>query len=400
SIGEYGLDINNGAIANPNNAEDFMSYCGPRWMSLFTYNFLTNIAGLTPQVIPTGSGMAAPRLIDDEGLRFERDEQAIEPLIHMLGVIDTDGTVEVVSVARIETRYLRGNGRQTGYIAQHLDADGRVIAQDNVYGYRSEGSAARPPKRGSGHGGSGHDGSDGYGCRDCKDDGHDPQPILFKAMLPDTAPGAALRIVKGGEVVWEREGAAKSPTISSARAVLNKDGDLELTWRVGGEAKDETKDKAKDKIDVWVRWTNDDGETWHALTVGLRGNSVTIDAEQLPSGRVRFELLANDGFYTVRKTTDTVTVPDKPPSVAILYPGTGARVYGDRLIHLWGSASSFASATIDPEATEWFIDDKPVGKGLDLWIENPGAGRHYVRLQVTEAGLTGAATNEIEVLGG
>ena len=37
SIGEYGLDINNGAIANPNDAEDFMSYCGPRWMSMFTY---------------------------------------------------------------------------------------------------------------------------------------------------------------------------------------------------------------------------------------------------------------------------------------------------------------------------------------------------------------------------
>ena len=120
--------------------------------------------------------------------------------------------------------------------------------------------------------------------------------------------------------------------------------------------------------------------------------------EQLPRP-VRFELLANDGFYTVRKMTDTVTVPDKPPSVAILYPGTGARVYGDRLIHLWGSASSFTSATIDPEAAEWFIDDKPVGKGLDLWVETPGAGRHYVRLQVTEGGLTGTATNEIEVLG-
>lgn len=402
SIGEYGLDINNGAIANPNNAEDFMSYCGPQWMSLFTYNFLTNIAGLTPQVIPTGSG-APPRLIEDEGPRFERDEEAIEPLIHMLGVIDTDGNVQVVSVARIETHYLRGNGRQTGYIAQHLDADGRVIAQDTIYGYRSEGSAARPPKRGSSPGGSGHDGRDDR-CGHCKDDGEDPQPILFKAMLPDTAPGAALRIVKGSEVVWEREGAAKPPTISSVRAVLNKDGDLELTWKVSGEAKEQTKDKkdeTKDKIDVWVRWTNDEGETWHALTVGQRGSSAMIDAEQLPSGRVRFELLANDGFYTVRATTDTVILPAKPPSVAILYPGARARVfYGDRLIHLWGSASSFAGATIEPDAAEWFIDDKSVGRGLDLWVENPGAGRHYLRLQVTEAGLTGMATNEIEVLGG
>lgn len=177
-----------------------------------------------------------------------------------------------------------------------------------------------------------------------------------------------------------------------ARAALNKNGDLELAWKLQGES--------KDGIDVWVRWTNDDGKTWHALTVGQRGSSAAIGAEQLPSGSARFELLANDGVYTVHATTGTVTLPAKPPSVAILYPGAGARVYGDRLIHLWGSASSFAGATIDADAAEWFIDDKPVGKGLDLWVENCAAGRHRVRLQVTEAGLTGTTTNDIEVLGG
>ncbi len=114
SIGEYGLDINNGAIANPNDAEDFMSYCGPRWMSLFTYQYLTNLAQLTPQTIPTGSGAAAPRLIEDGRSEFERDEFAIEPMIHMFGVIDLEGKIEVSSVARIATRYLRGRGRQTG----------------------------------------------------------------------------------------------------------------------------------------------------------------------------------------------------------------------------------------------------------------------------------------------
>jgi hypothetical protein len=384
SIGEYGLDINSGAIANPNDAEDFMSYCGPRWMSVFTYNFLTNIAGLTPQVIPTGSGAAAPRLIEDEPVRFERDERVIESLIHMLGVIGTDGKVDVTSTARIETRYLRGNGRQTGYIAQHLDADGRVIAEDNVYGYQSDGSTGRTASRGPGRG--------DCDCGDCDGECHEPQPVLFKAMLRDTAPGATLRIVKRGEVVWERQGAAKPPTISGARAALNKNGDLELAWRLGGQS--------KNKVEVWARWTNDDGKTWHALIVGQRGGSVTISGEHLPSGTVRFELLANDGFYTVRAITDAVTLPAKPPSVAILYPGAGARVYGDRLIHLWGSASSYAGTTIDADASEWFIDDKPVGKGLDLWVENPGAGGHRVRLQVTEAGLIGATTNDIEVLGG
>jgi hypothetical protein len=387
SIGEYGLDINNGAIANPNDAEDFMSYCGPRWMSIFTYNFLTNIAGLTPQVIPTGSGAAALRVIEDVPVPFERDERAIEPLIHMLGVIGIDGKVDVLSVARIETRYLRGNGRQTGYVAQLLDGEGKVIAADAVYAYSTEGAAAKKA--------SGHHGNGDCGCKGCEGDGREPQPLLIKAMLRDIAPGAMLRIVKRGEVVWERRGADKPPTIGVARATLNKKGQLELSWQIGCGPKRESKDS--DEIDTWVRWSNDDGKTWHALSVGLRGGSAVIDPEQLPSGNVRFELFANDGFHTARAMTNVVELPARPPAVAILYPGTGARVYADRLIHLWGTASSYAGSPIEADSAEWFIDDKSVGNGLDLWVENPGAGHHCVRLQVSESGLTGIATSDIEV---
>lgn len=375
SVGEYGLDINNGAIADPSTFEDFMSYCGPRWISKFTYDFLTNIGQLTPVVVPSGAA-GAPRIIEDNSPSFEPDALQVAPFIHILGTISADGAVEVSSVARIDTRYLRGAGRQTGYVAQLLDADGRILAEDVLYAYDSEGCCGgnRPP-------------ADCH-CDDCA---REPKPAPFKAMLRNTAPGACLRILKRGEVAWERKGADRPPKISGARAALNKNGDLNLTWKLEGASKDE--------VDVWVRWTPDDGKTWHALTLGLRGNSATISAEQLPSGTVRFELLAHDGFYTVCAATNEVTLPARPPAVTILYPGQGARVYPDRLIHLWGTASSFAGATLSSEDAEWLIDDKPVGNGLDLWVENPGPHHHTVRLQITEAGLTGTATHEIEVLG-
>ena len=376
SIGEYGLDINNGAIANPNTFEDFMSYCGPVWISKFTHDFMTNINVLSPVVVPSGAA-PAPRVIEDLSPGFEPDALRIAPFIMVMGTIGPDGAVEVATVAHIDTRYLRGDGRQTGYVAQHLDGAGHILAEDVLYVYAADGGCGghKPPKD----------------C-DCHDAASEPKPTPFKAMLRDTGPGMSLRIVKRGEVVWERKGADKPPTISGARATLNKNGDLELAWRLSGESKKE--------VDVWVRWTNDDGNTWHALTVGQRGGSATIGAEQLPSGNVHFELLANDGFHTVRVMTDVVTMPAKPPAVAILYPGTGARVYGDRLIHLWGSVSSFTGAAIDADAAEWFIDDQPVGNGLDLWVKNCEAGCHRVCLQVTEAGLTGTSTSDIEVLGG
>ena len=146
SIGEYGVDINNGNIANPNNAEDFMSYCAPRWISLYTHNYLVNIAGLVPQVIPTGSGAATARVIVDEERGFERPEDRIEPLIQMLGTIDPDGTVHVVTVARLETRYLRGRGRQTAYIAQLLDAEGECWRRILFTATRPRAAIASPKK--------------------------------------------------------------------------------------------------------------------------------------------------------------------------------------------------------------------------------------------------------------
>jgi len=209
-------------------------------------------------------------------------------------------------------------------------------------------------------------------------------------MLRDTAPGASLRIVKRGEVLWERKGADKPPRLASGKAALSKTGDLELAWKV------ET--STKDPVEVWVRWSTDDAETWHALTIGLHGGRATLPAEQLPSGKVRFELLAHDGFHTARATTESILLPPHAPAVAIHYPGVGARVHGDRLIHLWGSATSHGGQAIDPDACEWLLDDKSAAHGLDVWIENPGAGRHVLRLIVREGTMEGSADVEFVVI--
>jgi hypothetical protein len=372
SIGEYGLDINSGAIADPNTFEDFMSYCFPRWISKFTYDYLTNIAQLTPVVVPTGAG--APRVIEDLSPRFEPDALTIAPFIHIMGRIGVDGAVSVDSVARIDTRYLRGAGVQTGYIAQHLDAQGQVLAEDVLYDYAEDGGCggAKPIKN-------------------CHCDDSEPQPKVFKAMLRDTAPGALLRIVKRGEVVWERQGADKPPRLSVVNAALSTAGDLQLVWRLDA-ASEET-------AEVWVRWTADKGQTWHALTIGLRGGSASIPAEQLPSGEVSFELLAHDGFHTARASTEPLALPPRPPAVTILYPAASGVVYGDRQIHLLGMASSHVGAPIGADAAQWFLDGKPAGTGFDLWVDNPGAGPHALRLVVREGAMEGAAELSFSVAG-
>jgi hypothetical protein len=373
SIGEYGLDINNGAIADPNTFEDFMSYCGPRWISKFTHDFMTNLAELSPVVVPTGAG--APRVIVDPSPGFEPDEQAIAPYIHLIGTIGVDGSIDVASVARLDTRYLRGAGRQTAYVAQHLDGDGRVLAEDVLYAYGDEGCC----------GGGGREETGGCHC-----DEVERRPFSFKAFLKDTASGARLRIVRKGEVVWERQGGERPPKLDGVKASRTKSGDLELSWKPVASAKD---------VEVWVRWSGDDGKTWQALTVGLRSSPATIPAGQLPSGAVRFELLVNDGFHTTRATTNVVELPARPPSVAILHPTPAGRVYADRQMHLWGTATSHAGRRIEADAAEWYIDGTSVAEGFDAWVDTPGAGRHEVALVVREDGLEGRAVAGFEVSG-
>jgi hypothetical protein len=131
--------------------------------------------------------------------------------------------------------------------------------------------------------------------------------------------------------------------------------------------------------------------------MAARGNSAEIDRDQLPSGRLRFQVLAHDGFQTVSATTGSVDLPARPPTVTIFYPKEGDQVYAERLLHLWGTATSDTGEDLTEEQFTWSIDDAEVGRGRDIWVDNPGAGGHEVRLEVSDQAGTGTASFAIEV---
>jgi hypothetical protein len=372
SIGEYGLDINNGNIANPQNAEDFMSYCSPRWISLYTHNYLINRTELTPQVIATGSGAVSERVISDDEPGFIPSSDKIQPMIDILGVIQ-DGEIEVSSVARLETRYLLGSGRMTSYQAQLLD-QGVIIATDALFAFESEGCNGKSA-----------------GCGDC-DDCAKPTAIFFRAMLEDVTLGDCLRIVDAtGKVVWQRQRPEEPSQLLKVRSIVDKRSQaIKLTWQ--------HKLSKGLNSDVWLRWSNDEGKHWHALSVGLKESSVLLDPENLPSGEVVFQVMAHDGFTTTIEQTTSISVAPKPPQVTILYPTESSKNYAERQLHLWGVASLFEGMEIADEAYKWYLNDELVAKGQDVWIDNPGQGNYELRLSVVHQGLTGSAIENIEIV--
>jgi predicted small integral membrane protein len=213
---------------------------------------------------------------------------------------------------------------------------------------------------------------------------------MFKAMLDDVATGTSLRITIGGETVWETTRPETAPKASRARASLTKDDNVRISWSASCHGESES---------AWVRWSDDGGETWHALTVGLTGKAFEFPLDQSPTGSVVFQVLVHDGFTTVEATAAPLEIPDQPPAVTILYPGDIDLVYNERQIHLWGAANTRARNSFDADSLVWYIDDAEVGRGADIWVDNPGVGQHRLELRVdgSDAG-TGMAQTTFEVL--
>lgn len=211
---------------------------------------------------------------------------------------------------------------------------------------------------------------------------------MLKGMLDDLAPGQTLRIVKDGETVWERTAPAEPPQLSNIRAQVGKDGRLNLSWR--GQTGSE------EPAEYWIRWSRD-GKQWHALMVGLTESKISLNPEQLPSGEVRFQIMAHDGFYTTVAESEPLEMAARPPIVTILYPRQDDLAYAERLLHLWGTAESRAGYDLADEQFIWTINGEEVGRGRDIWVENPGVGTHKVQLSVTEGELTGSADTAVTI---
>ena len=283
SIGEYGIDISNGAIKSPATFKDLMSYCGPRWVSLFVYGRLTHNTALDPVRVCVDLPwwrdeiLYNRQLIPEKWLPDPPPEPpwlkrvvSPQPLISIIGVLYGPDELEIQSVFRLDAESKVSNGRALDMRAELVSAEGRVVASGTVYSLRS-----------CSHGGCGCNGEGG--------DQAESFPRLIQAFVPDVEAGALLRIQRAGEPVWSRAAPDKEPKVARATAEL-KEGhpvkrrtttkrrrkraqptpppapvfdELHLRWTVEAAGDQEP--------ECWAQWSTDRGRTWHALAAGLRG---------------------------------------------------------------------------------------------------------------------------------
>jgi hypothetical protein len=104
----------------------------------------------------------------------------------------------------------------------------------------------------------------------------------------------------------------------------------------------------------------------------------------VPGGEVVFQVMVDDGFDTAVMASEPVSVPHKPPSVAILSPQDGVDLVGGGMLRLWGAASDENGHRLPDEACEWLFAGKPIAKGLDLFVATPPPGEYEITLRTAD----------------
>ena len=364
SIGEYGLNIDTGAIMHPGVFRDFMSYCGPRWISLYHYNRLVNNEALDPTRVCTPLSWMIDEIEWDE-VDFPRPPDGWpvikrrmymddpQPVISIIGVMQDEARVQISSIMRLDTIAHIRRGRRTDLIVELVGNEDEVLSRVPVYRLPSHGFSD---------------------CGCAGDDKLSSYPYVFQAFLPDVAAGTRLRILRGDDALWQRTAPKHEPRIEGFRVGVERDL-LLAEWRVG---------LASEDLECWLQWSGDEGATWRALTTGVRGEKAKLDISTLglPAGVVWVRLLVGDGFHTSASEPIEVKIPPRPPIVTIMTPRNGQRLLSGGAMRLWGIVSTPDGEPLEVDEAAWYLNEEQIGSGLDARSVVPPPGEYDLVLIV------------------
>jgi hypothetical protein len=237
----------------------------------------------------------------------------------------------------------------------------------------------------------------GHGC-------HEPEPGfesgLVEAVLPDRPDIGEVRVVRDDAVLWTRRADDDPPKFGKLTAELEEDA-LCVRW---------TMKNAGAETDYILRWSGDGGADWEALTVvpgsaasqGDRSSKARVAVAALRPGPALIEVVAVEGLNTVVSDPVELTIPDRPPSIAILWPREGCVVLNSEPVRLWGMAVAASGESLADDALDWTLDGRPMGSGRAAEGElGDWEGEHRATLRArTAQGLVEASVTFLATCSG
>jgi hypothetical protein len=346
SIGEFGLNTANFTVFNPATTFDFMTYCGPTWVSPYTYMKLqeANVTGA-----PSAEG---PEVRDVPG-----------NYLYLTFRVHRNGKVELLTGFHL---YGPAPARETGVVSSVLcgliGTGGEIIAS-----------------------------------RRCRQDPHqspDDPYMDFHQTLPWDSAVKAIIFWREREVISTHEVEETAPSISiePPKAIEQHKGMVRVKWTA----------KAPHGKSLWymLRYSNDKGKSWRVVAAGLIEPYYDVDLNLLPGGkRCRLQVVASSGVRTAVAETPPFAVEVKPVKAHILSPTDGTVIGKGERLELRGFGFSPDFGTTDFEDMVWSSNrDGLLDVGHDTFVANLSIGRHRLELTVPD-GLGGEsiASTTVEV---
>lgn len=172
---------------------------------------------------------------------------------------------------------------------------------------------------------------------------------------------------------------------------------VELAW--------DAKDPDGDELTFVVQYRPDDASPWRSVGLPTTETSAVIPFENLPSGeQARFRVWASDGINTTIAESPAFVVANRPPSLDVLSPRSGAVFVEGQAIALEAHAYDADAGGLDGEHLQWSSSrDGLLGKGRQLTVASLSEGRHVIEVRADDGrgkqASIAVAEVEIEVVG-
>jgi hypothetical protein len=251
----YGFNILSQAIYVYNTYIDFMSYCGPEWVSDYTYealhDFDNDVAAASPTVISSDRAIVVSGSIDESGDRatlrpaYALDAPAYQPE-------PGDYTLDLLDV----------RGR---LLAAYAFTPGEFIVDE----YRSGTAFER---------------------------------LGFHLNLPYLDGIAGIRVRRGNTILGTLRATAHRPALAAGVTTLGAD---RQSTRVRWSASDGD----GEALTYFVRASTDGGATWQVIGVGVSSPYLDLNAAEFGGQSVLLEVIASDGLNSTTLQLGPFAVP-------------------------------------------------------------------------------------------
>jgi hypothetical protein len=321
SIGQVGVNVATGQVFDPDGpsgAADFMSYCGPEWISPYTWNALLGRMSSSPSVLQ------------------EAVQAAEAPHLLVVGQARENGQIELPRPFWIEPRP-EGDYDYPGagpFSLELQDVDGTPLFIR-------------------------------YFDRRLIDEHHTPD--RFREIVPFPPQTEAIVFRYQGEIVRTTAVSPNPPEVTvlspNGGEVWDGAGPFTITWQAT--------DADGDPLTARVSYSPDGGATWQRLAVNLSGNSYTVDASGLAgSDAALVQVEVSDGVNTSADVGNAAfQVTHKAPEVLLLAPADGVSLRQGQPVLLQGLAVDAEDGPLSDAALIWSSSvDGPLGAGTDLAV--------------------------------